>query len=174
MPVLSCRAVVRRFAVATVAGVLAATPLVPSPAAQASPGHPSRCSAPSIDQRGDRSALTVHVVLPVSGCATRGHRMFTLSATVARYDAGEERRSVLGREERCGPFRSADDVDAGDEAPRSTCELDATSIHDEVDDHTRYDIAVTFPGAAAERTETLTIFCTDEGDTVICRPERSN
>jgi len=174
MPVLSCRAVVRRCAVAAVAGALAATPLVPSPAAQASPSHPSRCSTPSIDERADRSALTVHVVLPVSGCATREDRVFTLSATVARYEPGEESRSVLGREERCGPFRSADDVDAGADPPRDTCELDATSIHDEVDDHTRYDIAVTFPGAAAERTETLTMFCTDEGDTVICRPERNN
>lgn len=166
MSVLSRRALIRRCAAAAVAAALAATPLVLAPTALASSGE-SRCSPPSVDHDADASALRVHVVLPASGCASREHRIFTLTTEVSRFD-GPDSRTVLEREERCGPFRSADDMDDGDAPPDYSCVLDATFIHDGVDRHTRYDIEVSYPGATVERSVTYTVFCTADGDTAVC------
>jgi hypothetical protein len=167
MSVLSRRALIRRCAAAGVGAALAATPLVLSPTALASSGGVSRCSSPSVDHDADASALRVHVVLPVSGCASREHRIFTLTTEVSRFDEPDS-RTVLNREERCGPFRSADDVEAGDAPPEYSCVLDVTFTHDAVDRHTRYDIEVSYPGATAERSVTFTVFCTADGDTAVC------
>lgn len=69
--------------------VLAAVPVVVAPPALAqtdrSEGE-SVCEVPTVDTQYDVEQFVIHVSLPASGCASREHRIFELSAKVTRMD----------------------------------------------------------------------------------------
>jgi hypothetical protein len=99
--------------------VLSALPLVlapltasPAVARDDSSGAGSGCPVPTVDTDYDVHQLTVHLSLPVSGCAAREQRAFDLDSTVTRMDNnGSHDRLDAGTT--CGPFRSASDVGPG-------------------------------------------------------------
>jgi hypothetical protein len=129
-------------------------------------GTDSSCPAPDVATSYDARVFSVHVSLPVSGCAGREHRQFVLSASLSRMDHDGGRMDV-DRSVVCGPFRSAADSDAGDTPPRYSCDLDVVLDHPAVE-HSQYDVDVSFPGATAQRSASLVAFCTSDGDTAAC------
>lgn len=76
-----------------------------------------------------------------------------------RYPAEDERSAM------CGPFRAASDLESSQR--RSSCNLAVWLDHPEVES-TQYDIEVTYPGAAAQRTTRLFTFCTSDGKSAAC------
>ena len=148
--------------------LLAAVPLivVPPALAQDRTDGESSCPVPDISSSYDVQAFSVHVSLPVSGCASREHREFLLSASVSRLDHDGGRMDV-DRSVMCGPFRSAADTEPGDAPSRYSCDLDVAVDHPEVE-NSQYDVDVSFPSATADRTATLVAFCTSDGDTAAC------
>lgn len=114
----------------------------------------------------DLYAFSVHVSLPASGCASREHRQFLVSASMSRMDHDGGRRDV-DRSVMCGPFRSAAGTEAGDAPPAYSCDLAVSVDHPEVES-SQYDVDVSFPGATAQRSATLVAFCTSDGETATC------
>ena len=68
----------------------------------------------------------------------------------------------------CGPFRSADDFEPGDAPSQYSCNLAVFLDHPEVEQAVQYDVEITYPGAAAERTMRLFTFCTSDGEHASC------
>jgi hypothetical protein len=126
----------------------------------------SHCPVPEVDHHYNPENLSVHVKLPASGCASREHSMFMVSAQLTRTDVFGPQESV-GRSVRCGPFRSAADQEPGDATSEYFCDLDVTLEHQPVET-SDYEIDVTFPGATAERTVTLDLVCTSDGKAATC------
>jgi hypothetical protein len=126
----------------------------------------SHCPAPEVDHHYNPENLSVHVKLPASGCASREHSIFMVSAQLTRTDFLGPQESVW-RSVRCGPFRSAADQEPGDAASEYFCDLDVALEHQPVET-SDYEIEVTFPGASAERTLTLDLACTSDGKAATC------
>jgi len=153
--------------------VLAALPLVLAPltaspalARDDSSGARSACPVPTVDTDYDVHQLTVHLSLPVSGCAAREHRTFDLATTVTRMDNNGS-HDGLDAGTTCGPFRSASDVGPGEAAPQYSCDLGVAVDHPDVE-AAQYDIDVTYPGPADDRTVTDVLFCRSDGDNASC------
>ena len=149
--------------------VLAAVPVFVGAAALAgdkTPGDSPVCRAPDIDLGYDTETFTAGVTLAVSGCASREHTMFVLSASISRLD-NEGRRDLVERSAICGPFRSADDFEDGD-APQYFCDL--AVFLDYPDEHdARYDVDVSYPAAAGDqRTTSVFTVCTSDGKSAFC------
>ena len=127
----------------------------------------SVCRAPEVDHSYGIDALSVHVKLPASGCSSREHSMFYVSAGISRTDGFGPQESVW-RSVRCGPFMSAEDRERFDMAPREYfCELDVTLEHQPVET-SDYEVEVTYPGATEERTLNLRLVCTSDGNSAVC------
>jgi hypothetical protein len=153
--------------------VLAALPLVLAPltaspalAGDDSSAAGSGCPVPTVDTDYDVHQLTVHLSLPVSGCAAREHRIFDLDSTVTRMDNNGS-HDGLDAGTTCGPFRSASDVGPGEPAPDDSCGLGVAVGHPAVE-AAQYDIDITYPGASGERTVTDVVFCRSDGDGASC------
>jgi hypothetical protein len=144
----------------------AAVPLVLTPPALADGKNTERpCQVPDIELSYDTETFTTMVSLPASGCASREHTQFVLSASISRLDNGGG-RDVVERSAMCGPFRSVDDFDDG-EAPRYFCNLAVFLDHPPVET-AQYDVDVTYPGAGGERTTNVFTFCSSDGETATC------
>jgi hypothetical protein len=144
----------------------AAVPLLFSPAALAadrSPEGRSTCRFPDTDIRYAAETFTFLVVLPVEECRSRQDEPFTLSASIVRHDP-DGGWNLADASIPCGPYRSAD----GDDSPPPTCDLAVTLSHPERETGVRYDLEVTFPGAAAQRTMRQSTVCTADGKTTAC------
>lgn len=153
----------RRFAI-----FAAAFPLLFAPAALAAdrnPPRPSVCRTPDTDIRYDRDTFTYLVVLPIEGCRSRQERTFVLSASISRLDGGDG-RDVIERSTTCGPYPADDARD--DDATPPACDLAVLLDHPSREEGVRYDVDVTFPGAAAERTMRQFTFCTSDAGTASC------
>jgi hypothetical protein len=124
------------------------------------------CRVPDIDLTYDTETFTALVSLPASGCASREHRQFVLSASISRLDH-EGGRDVVERSAVCGPFRSAEDFESPEEAPRYLCNLAVLLDHPQVE-AAQYDVDVSYPGAGGERTTSVFTFCTSDGTTASC------
>jgi hypothetical protein len=147
----------------------AAVPLLFAPSAFAGDKPAEResvCRVPDIDLTYDTETFTALVSLPASGCTSREHRQFVLSASISRLDH-EGGRDVVERSAMCGPFRSASDFESAGEAPQYFCDLAVFLDHPELES-AQYDVEVTYPGAAAERTTSVFTFCTSDGNTAPC------
>lgn len=152
----------------TVLLLCAAVPLLLAPPAVAADTKAEResvCRVPDVELTYDTETLTTLVTLPVSGCKTREHSQFILSASISRLDH-EGGRDVIERSGMCGPFRSADDFEDG-KGPQYTCTMALWLDHPDVET-AQYDVEVTYPGAAAERTMRLFTFCTSDGTDASC------
>lgn len=157
--------------------LVAAVPLILAPPAlAASDGHEAEaeptesvCRPPEIDHSYATDQLTVHVKLPASGCASREHSMFYVSAAITRSDVFGPQASVW-RSVRCGPFRSAADREPGEGAWEYFCELDIALDHPEVETND-YVIEVNFPGATEDQTLTRNLACTSDGTAAVCDEE---
>jgi hypothetical protein len=157
---------------------LLTVPLLFAPPARAGDGHEadaeqaeSHCPTPEVDHHYNPENLTVHVKLPATGCASREHSMFMVSAQVTRTDVFGPQESVW-RAVRCGPFLSADDHEAGDGGFEYFCDLDVALDHQSIET-SDYEIEVTFPGATAERTVTRNLTCTSDGMSAACDKEEA-
>jgi hypothetical protein len=145
----------------------AAVPLVFAPTAHATDRQPERrsvCQVPDVDLIYDTHDLMVLVSLPVDGCRSRQDRVFPLSASITRLD-NMGGRDVADWSVDCGPFRSDDN--AADHDPPSSCDLNVAYEHPEVES-AQYDVEVTYPGAAADRTMSAVVFCRSDGDWGSC------
>ena len=152
----------------TVLLLCAAVPLLFSPSALAADQKAegdSVCRVPDVDLSYDTETFTTLVSLPVSGCKPREHTQFIVSASISRLDH-DGGRDVIERSAMCGPFRSADDFEDG-KAPQYSCTLAVWVDHPKVET-AQYDVEVTYPGAAAERTMRLFTFCTSDGTDASC------
>jgi hypothetical protein len=146
-----------------------AVPLLFAPSAFAGDRPAEResvCRVPDIDLSYDTETFTALVVLPASGCASREHRQFVLSASISRLD-NEGGRDVVERSARCGPFRSTDDFKSPDDAPQYSCNLAVFLDHPQVET-AQYDADVSYPGAGGERTMRVFTFCTSDGQIASC------
>ena len=147
-----------------------AIPLLFAPTALAADKKPAEgrsvCRVPDIDLRYDTETLTALVSLPASGCQSREHTQFMLSASISRLD-NEGGRDLVERSAICGPFRSADDFEGSQEPPQYFCNLAVFLDHPDIE-NAQYDINVSYPGAAAERTTSVFTFCTSDGKTASC------
>jgi len=90
-----------------------------------------------------------------------------MTARVTRHN-GADSRDVAEWYEQCGPFRSPSDFDDPDTAPRYQCVLDVGVFHPTREDRIRYDVALTYPGAAAEQTMTMSAVCSSDGEEASC------
>jgi hypothetical protein len=147
----------------------AAFPLLITPGALAADRTPQRqsvCRVPDTDIRYDTDTFTFLVVVPISGCVSRQDRTFVLSASISRLD-DEGGRDVTERSATCGPY-PADDAGHDDDTTPPTCDLAVLLDHPRREDGVRYDVEVTFPGAAAERTMRQFTFCTSDAETASC------
>jgi hypothetical protein len=155
--------------------VLAAVPLVLAPLSPAlaqtkrsvAEGG-SRCPVPAVGTEYDVHQLVVHVLLPVSGCAARQHRVIQMDTTVRRVDK-DGRGDGLAGGVTCGPYLSAGDTDAADPAEEESCGEGMGLDHPPVE-AARYDIDITYPAASGKRTVTDVIFCRSDGQNVSCDP----
>ena len=146
----------------------AAVPLLFSPTALAADQKAERqsvCRVPDVELSYDTDTFTTLVTLPVSGCTSREHTQFILSASISRLDH-DGGRDVIERSAMCGPFRSASDFEDGN-APQYSCTMALWLDHPTVET-AQYDVEVTYPGAAAERTMRLFTFCTSDGTNRSC------
>ena len=146
----------------------AAAPLLLAPSAVAADTKAEResiCRVPDVELSYDTETFTTLVSLPVSGCKSREHTQFILSASISRVD-NDGGRDVIERSAMCGPFRSADDFEDG-KAPQYSCNLALWLDHSTVET-AQYDVEVTYPGAAAERAMRLFTFCTSDGTDASC------
>ena len=125
----------------------------------------SVCRVPDVELSYDTETFTTLVSLPVSGCKSREHTQFMVSAAISRLDH-DGGRDVIERSATCGPFRSASDFEDGN-APQYSCNLALWLDHPKVE-NSQYDVEVTYPGAAAERTMRLFAFCTSDGTDASC------
>jgi hypothetical protein len=157
----------------TVLLLCAAVPLLFAPPALATDGRgqaekaESVCRPPEVDHSYRTDALSVHVKLPASGCSSREHSLFYVSAGISRTDVFGPQESVW-RSVRCGPFMSAEDRERFDMAPGEYfCELDVTLGHQPVET-SDYEVEVTYPGATEDRTLTLRLACTSDGYAAVC------
>ena len=147
----------------------AAVPLLLSPTALAADHQaerPSTCRVPDVDLSYDTETFTALVSLPVSGCESREHTQFILSASIARTDSNVG-RDMVERSAMCGPFRSASDFESDQEPPRYVCNLALWLDHPE-SESARYDVEVSYPGARQPRTDHVFTFCTSDGKTATC------
>jgi hypothetical protein len=155
----------------TVLLLCAAVPLLFAPPAVATDGRDgqadkaeSGCRPPDVDHSYRTDALSVHVKLPASGCSSREHSLFYVSAGISRTDGFGPQDSVW-RSVRCGPFLTAEDDP--DHPAQYFCELDVTLEHQPVET-SDYEVEVTYPGATEERTLTLQFSCTSDGSSAVC------
>jgi hypothetical protein len=72
------------------------------------------------------------------------------------------------RSTECGPFRSADDFESDQEPPRYFCNLAVWIDHPTIEENVQYDVEVTYPGAATERTAKVFTFCSSNGKDASC------
>lgn len=147
--------------------LLAAMPLLFAPPALAKDGGENDpCRPPEIAQWYDTEKLAMHVKLPATGCPSREHTMFMVSASITRFDdfgpTSSIERSVM-----CGPFLAAEDQDSDYPPAEYFCELDVALDHPEVET-IHYDIDVAYPGATSERNTTLVMLCRSDGNTAAC------
>jgi hypothetical protein len=151
----------------TVLLLCAAVPLLLAPPAVAAEKaeRESVCRVPDVELSYGTETFTTLVTLPVSGCKSREHTQFILSASISRLD-NDGGRDVIERSAMCGPFRSASDFEDG-KAPQYSCTMALGLDHPTVET-AQYDVEVTYPGAAAERTMRLFTFCTSDGTTASC------
>jgi hypothetical protein len=77
-------------------------------------------------------------------------------------------RDFIDRTVMCGPFRSADDMDSGDAPPQASCDMHVFLDHPDVERDAQYDVEVSYPGAAAQRSTNTFTFCTSDGKTASC------
>jgi hypothetical protein len=149
--------------------LLAAVPLLLAPPALAhnDGAGGSVCRVPDIDLYYDTYTFGARVSLPVSGCASRENRQFMVSASISRLDH-DGGRDVVDRTVMCGRSGSADDIDSDDGAPQSSCDMHVFLDHPEVERDAHYDVEVSYPGAAAERSTNTFTFCTSDGETASC------
>jgi hypothetical protein len=146
--------------------LVAAVPLLFAPTALAAENqteHQSVCQVPDTDIRYAAETFTFVVVLPVEDCHSRQNRMFTLSASIVRHDPGGG-WDLADASTPCGPYHS---VDRDDSSPAS-CALAVTLHHPEHETGVRYDVEVTYPGAAAERTMRQFTVCSSDGKAAVC------
>ena len=148
----------------------AALPLLVGPpalAADKKTQRPSVCRAPEIDLEYDTSTFTAVVALPASGCKSREHTIFTLSAAISRVD-DQDGRDFTERSATCGPFRSADDFDHNEAPSEYSCNLALFLSHPEVES-TKYAVDVTYPAASGDQqTTSVFTFCTSDAQTATC------
>ena len=147
----------------------AAVPLLFAPTAVAAERKPelqSVCRVPEVELSYDTEIFTALVSLPVSGCQSRENRIFSLSASISRWDP-EGGRDMTERFVHCGPFRPADDVEPGKKPPGSSCDLGLFLPHPQMET-ARYDVDVTYPAAGAQQTMRLFTSCTSDGKTASC------
>ena len=155
----------------------AAVPLLLAPPAVAATDHHdaradkagSVCRPPEVTHSYGTNEMAVHVTLPAAGCASRENSMFMVSAQITRTDVFGPQESVW-RAVRCGPFRPAADHGADETMTEYFCDLDVALEHPSVETND-YQIEVTYPGAAAERTLTLSLACTSDGESAVCDKE---
>ncbi|MEW6470924.1 MAG: hypothetical protein AB1679_01520 [Actinomycetota bacterium] len=129
--------------------------------------HDSVCRVPDIELSYDTETFTTLVSLPASGCRSREHTIFRLTASISRLDHGGG-RDVAERSTECGPFRSADDFESDQEPPRYFCNLAVWIDHPTIEENVQYDVEVTYPGAATERTAKVFTFCSSNGKDASC------
>lgn len=87
--------------------LLTAVPLLVAPhafAGEKNAERPSVCRVPDVDLSYDTATFSALVSLPASGCRSRAHTQFILSASISRLDH-EGGRDVAERSAICGPFR---------------------------------------------------------------------
>jgi hypothetical protein len=151
--------------------LVAAVPLVllAPPALAGERGGDASCRPPEISNHYDTAGLETRVKLPASGCPSREHSMFMVSARITRSDVFGPQESVW-RSVRCGPFLAAEDQDPDDPPAEYFCDLDLALGHPEVET-SDYEVEVTFPGAEAERTVTLRLVCSSDGTAAVCDKE---
>ena len=157
--------------------LLAAVPLILAPPAMAGTDKhegeaekaESVCRQPEVTHSYGTNQMAVQVKLPASGCASREHSMFMVSAQVTRSDVFGPQGSVW-RSVRCGPFLAAEDQDPEYPPAEYFCDLVVTLEHPAVETN-HYQIEVTYPGATAERTLTLNLACTSDGKSAVCDKE---
>ncbi len=158
----------------TVLLLCAAVPLLFAPPALADDGRDrqaltaeSACRPPKVDHSYSTEDLWVDVRLPASGCSSRENSMFMVSAQLTRTDDLGPQESV-SHAIRCGPFMSAEDRKRLDMAPGEYyCNVDVALDHQPVDDSI-YEVEITYPGAVEERTLTLRLACTSDGQAAVC------
>jgi hypothetical protein len=146
--------------------IAAAVPLLFAPSALAAEKKTKRqsiCRVPDTDIRYAAETFTFLVVLPVEDCHSRQDRTFNLSASIVRHDP-EGGRDLADASTPCGPYRSADHDDSGP----ASCALAVTLNHPEHETGVQYDVEVTYPGAAAQRTMRRFTVCTSDGKTAVC------
>jgi hypothetical protein len=149
--------------------ILTALPMIggaPTVAAAEPAADESACPPPEVTHHYDTTELAVHVKLPASGCPSREHTMFTVSASIARSDDFADYESIE-RTVTCGPFRSADDRGPDEPTWENFCEVDVTLGHPEVET-IGYGIDVGYPGAASARNRTVMLTCSSDGETAAC------
>ena len=156
----------------TVLLLCAAVPLLFAPPALADDGGDGQaekaesvCRPPEVDHSYRTDALSVHVKLPASGCSSREHSLFYVSAGISRTD-GFGPQETVWHSVRCGPFLAAEDHDT-DDTWEYFCELDVSLAHQPVET-SDYEVEVTYPGATEERTLTLRLACTSDGNSAVC------
>lgn len=144
----------------------AAVPLLftrPALAGDGPAGEPA-CREPHIGVEYRVDGFGLHVSVPAGGCPARQDRQFVVSASVSRVDTPRSRTTVE-REVVCGPFGSA--ADGGGRAAPSSCDLDVAVAHPAVE-QAEYDVEVSYPGPAADRTDSFSAECTSDGVTATC------
>ena len=108
----------------------AAVPLLLAPTALAADKEPAEGQSirrvPDIGLSYDTETFAAVVSLPVSGCLSREHTQFILSASISRRDheGGRDPDRTVAM---CGPFRSADDFEDSQEPPQYFCNLGLSS-----------------------------------------------
>lgn len=150
--------------------LVAAVPLLIAPTALAADkkSEPeSVCRVPDTDIRYAAETFTLLVVVPVEDCESRQDRTFNLSASIVRHDPGGG-WNLADASAPCGPYRSADH-----DGPPAACALAVTLNHPEHESGVRYDVEVTYPGAAAEHTMRRFTVCTSDGRSAVCDPHAS-
>jgi hypothetical protein len=153
--------------------LLAAVPLLLSPAALAADREPAErpsvCRMPFTDIRYDPETFTYLVVLPIDGCRSREERTFVLSASISRSETfdGQGDRDMIERSVICGPYPAGNAHSQNGSIP-ATCDLAVWLGHPLEEDGVRYDVDVTFPGAAGQRSMREFTFCTSNADAATC------
>lgn len=152
--------------------LLVALPLLLAPPALAEDtAEEKACPPPEITHSYDTTQMAVHVTLPATGCASREHTLFTVSASIVRSDDGFVYEGIE-RTVTCGPFRSAADRGPDESGSEYFCELDVTLEHPHVET-LRYGLDVGYPGASSGRNRTVMLACTSDGQSAVCDTEQS-
>ena len=150
----------------------AAVPLLCSPAALATDDEKAEpksvCRAPDVALDYDAQTFSAVVSLPATGCASREHTIFDLSAVITRVDNSGQSRDFTERSMTCGPFRSAADRESHEAPAQYFCDLALFLPHPELET-AQYTVDVTYPAASGDpRTMSVFTVCTSDAETAVC------